>query len=67
MESFDIKSLYTNVPLHETKSLILNLAFTHNYYIYEILIKHNIENYRKFFYLILILYLTIGFINNVMA
>ena len=35
MESFDIKSLYTNVPLHETKSLILNLAFTHNTNIYE--------------------------------
>ena len=30
MASFDIKSLYTNVPLTETINIIMNLAFSDN-------------------------------------
>ena len=35
MASFDIKSLYTNVPLNETINLILSLTFSNNDSIYE--------------------------------
>ena len=64
LASYDITSLFTDIPLQETIDIAMNLIFSHNPNLN--ITKKNVKNFSFFLHYRLILHLTINFIIKLM-
>ena len=64
LASYDVTSLYTNIPLQETIDTAINLIFNHNPY--QNITKKELNFFSFLLYHRLILFLTVNFIIKLM-